>query len=216
MPCRFYVSEVACTAWVQENTEEAFNAVRELARGVVQRAGDKSSPGSQAALALAGLRGIPREISIGDPGRLQLTWTIERYEPRDIPPTAFELPVDFRQDPETPASLYTLPEHLYFLAEASAAYFARPGQKAPLSLLPRRFTITDPQVLKTFYEGKADAEAFEMLRWAEPLTFYLAPDLWCYPLSGRIIDLMLVIGTANQHGGLARFPRLNALKPPAP
>ena len=56
---------------------------------------------------------------------------------------------------------------------------------------------------------------YGIFRWGKPLTFYLAPDLWRYPMSGRTINLLLVIGTALRGGGLRYYPQLEQIKRPA-
>jgi hypothetical protein len=168
------------------------------------------------AIALGGLRGMPREVSIGDPKRLRLTWTTDSYSDRPIPDSVFDLPPGYEENKAVPAAFFTVPETVYFMGEVTASYFATSAAQKSRSLLPREFTLTDEELVKGFYEGKPGAELLGVLRWAEPFTFYLAPELWCYPLSGRAINLLLVIGNAYRAGGLKQYPAyLNLLRVPA-
>jgi len=212
---RVNLSRTPCKIWVEEDSREAFEAVRALARKAMERLGDVASAGAPVALPFAALRGLPRRVAIGDDTRLQLTWTVEKHHQRPVPDSVFKLPPGFREDSSVPAYTYTLPEHVYFLGEVTASYFAEsPGDRAR-SLLPAAFTLADPELVKGFYESKRGAEQLGILRWARPLTFYLAPELWRFPLSARVVNVLMIIGVSYRHGGLAYYPYLNVIKRPA-
>jgi hypothetical protein len=213
--CRMRLNRTQITLWVDESGAEAFDAVRTVARDALVRLGDKVSVASPVAIPFGALRGLPREITIGEPGRFQLTWTIENWVKRKLSDTAFELPPGYTEDASKPAYSYTLPEHAYFLGEATASYFAPEGVKKPRSLLPRAFTLTDAEAIQRFYEGERGSERIDIYHWCDPFSFYLAPDLWCYPLSTRAIHLFLAVGVAYKGGGLEYFPALEVMKRPA-
>ena len=210
--CRIELARVPCSVWVEEDSREAFNAVRALAREASRKMGDVRAP---LVLALGGLGGVPREFAIGDPKRLAFTWTVERHEQVPIPNRVFDLPAGCSEDASLPAAAYTLPEHVYFVGEVTAAWFAPTPEQRHRSLMPRGLEITNQTVLTEFYKGRQGAERYGILRWGKPLTFYLAPDLWRYPMSSRTIDLLLVIGTAFRGGGLRYYPNLGQIKRPA-
>jgi len=202
----------AATMWVEEDSREMFDAVRALARATVPRMhGQRAS----LVLALGGLHGLPRRVEVGDPKRFGLTWTMERCERRAIRADTFKLPSGYREDKSVPAAAYTLPEHTVFLGEATAAYFAPTAAQRHRSLLPRDFAIVNSRVLRDFYQGRAGSQQTGIFYWARPLSFYLAPELWRFPLSGRAIATFLTIGTAFGAGGLKYYPLLNWGKIPA-
>lgn len=205
---RVEIARARCTVWVEEESRETFDAVRAWARAASGGMGSRRAP---LVVALGGLGGLPRQMTLGDPERLALTWTMDRYDTEPIPGRVFELPDGFREDPSQPAMAYTLVEHVYLLGEASAAYFAASEARRERSLLPRGFALTTKSVLEDFYKGRQGAERYGIYRWAKPLTFLLAPDLWHYPLSGRSIDLLMVIGTSLRGGALRYYPLVEAM-----
>ena len=81
--------------------------------------------------------------------------------------------------------------------------------------MPQGLAITTPSVLADFYKGREGAHRLGIFRWAKPVAFYLAPELWRYPLSARSINLLLVIGTSFRGGGLRYYPALEMVKTPA-
>jgi hypothetical protein len=162
-------------------------------------------------VAMGGLGGLPRQVTLGDPERLALTTTVDRYDTEPIPSRIFELPDSFREDPSQPAMAYALLEHVYLLGEASAGYFAASEAQRDRSLMPRGFALTRKSVLGDFYKGRKGSERYGIYRWAKPLTFILAPELWHYPLSGRSIDLLMVIGTSLRGGALRFYPSVETM-----
>ncbi|MFP4056495.1 MAG: hypothetical protein ACLF0G_06475 [Candidatus Brocadiia bacterium] len=212
--CRIRLNATPCEVWVEADSEGAFQAIRDLARHALGALGDEVSAASPAALPFGSLRGIPREVALGDPEKLRLTWRIDRWRERKLADTVFRLPPGYREDPSKPAAAYTLPEHVYFLGEATASYWRPEGAEGRHSLLPPRFVLGDPELLQGFYKGQRGAEQLGIFRWADPLVFYLAPDLWRYPLSARATHLLLVIGTAYRGGGLEYYPALKELEKP--
>ncbi|MFW6108222.1 MAG: hypothetical protein ACOC8D_00260 [bacterium] len=209
--CRQSYVEIArsrCTVWVQEGSRDTFDAVRGWARAASGQLGSVRAP---LVVAMGGLGGLPRQVTIGDPERLALTWTVDRYDTAAVPSHVFTLPDSFREDPSQPAMAYTLLEHVYLVGEASAAYFAKSEDQRDRSLMPRGFDLTTEAVLQDFYQGRVGSERYGIFRWAKPLTFFLAPELWHYPLSGRSIDLLMVIGVSFRGGALRYYPALKTL-----
>ena len=211
--CRLEVAKTRCRVWVEEDTREAFNAVRALARGAAAKMGDRRA---RLVVTCGGLGGIPRAFAIGDPQRLEFTWTVDRWQQKAIADSAFRPPAEYREDASVPAASYTLPEHIYFVGEVTAAHFAKtPITRAGRSLMPQGFAITTESVLDDFYKGRAGSQQHGVFRWAKPLSFYLVPEMWCYPMSGRSINLLLVIGTSFGGGGLKYYPTLRQIEMPA-
>jgi len=213
--CRFELGRgrrVLVSAWVEEESREAFDAVRALARQAAARMG---SPRATLARVLGSLHGMPREVSVGDPERVRLTWTIDRFERKAVASNTFELPADYQENVRLPAAAFTLPEHTYFLGEVTASYFAPSAEHRHRSLLPLGFELTSKTLLRDFYQGREGAHEFGIFRWAKPLTFYLAPELWRYPLSGRALKLLLDIGVCLRGGALKYYPAIQKVKLPA-
>jgi len=210
--CRVELARTPCEIWVEEDSREVFLALRAMARTASGGMGDRRAP---LVMAFGGLGGVPRKIVIGDPERLALTWTVERTSTEPIAPSTFELPVAFRENPKVAAMSYTLLEHIYLVGEAAAARFAPSPDKRNRSLMPRGMAITTESVLKDFYEGRRGAERYGIFRWSRPMTFFLAPELWRYPMSGRAIDFLIVIGTSFRGGGLRYYPALEMIELPA-
>jgi len=210
--CRVELARTPCQVWVEEDSREVFQALRTMARNGSRKMGGARAP---LVVAFGGFGGLPRKVVIGDPERLALTWTVERTSTEPIPPRTFELPVAFREDPSVPAMSYTLLEHVYLVGEATAARFAPSPDRRDRSLMPRGMAITSESVLKDFYEGRQGAEKYGIFRWSRPMTFFLAPELWHYPLSGRAINFLIVIGTSFRGGGLRYYPALEMIELPA-
>jgi len=210
--CRIALGKTPCTVWVEDETTEAFNAARDLAQSAARKLGGVRSG---LVVALGALRGLPREVSLGDPKRFALTWTVESWDREPIEDAAFGLPAGFRSHVRKASPLYIEPDDVWFLGEVTAAYFATSPPYRYRSLLPREFTLTSDRLLKDFYEGRPGSQRIGVFRWAKPLTFYLAPELWRYPLSGRAIVVLTAIGMAFNDGGLKSYPSLKAIKTPA-
>ena len=210
--CRVELAGVPCSVWVQDDSRDAFNAVRSLARSATRKMG-----GTRSALvtAFGGLGGLPREFAIGDPKQLEFTWTVTRAEAQDISNRVFDLPAGAREDAGQKAVVYTLQENVYFYGEATAGYFATTPAQRDRSLMPQGMSITDPAKLEAFYKGREGAERHGIFWWTKPLLFHLAPELWCFPLSGRSVTALLDIGVSLRDGGLKYYPMLEKIKMPA-
>lgn len=210
--CRVELAGVPCSIWVQEDSRETFNAVRSLARAATRKMG-----GTRSALvtAFGGLGGVPREFVIGDPKQIEFQWTVTQLEPQVISNRMFDLPASAREDASVKAMAYKLPEDVYFCGEVTAGHFAPTPAQRSRSLMPKGMSITDEKVLKDFYEGREGAEQHAIFRWAKPLMFHLVPEMWCYPLSGRSANMLLLIGTCLRGGALRYYPAIEKIKMPA-
>lgn len=209
--CRVELARTPCEIWVEEDSREVFLALRAMARNASGGMGNRRAP---LVMAFGGLGGVPRKVVIGDPERLALTWTIEHTSTEPIAARTFDLPAGFREDATVPMA-YALLEDVYLIAEATAARYAPSPDRRDRSLMPRGMAITTESVLKDFYEGRQGAEKYGIFRWSRPMTFFLAPELWHYPLSGRAINFLIVIGTSFRGGGLRYYPALGVVELPA-
>ncbi len=210
--CRIDLARVPCAVWVQDDSRELFDALRAWARGASRRMGSARAP---LVLAFGGLGGLPREVTVGDPKTLALTWTVERYATDAVPNRIFDLPASFREDASVPAMSYVLLEHVYLVGETTASWYAKSPEQRDRSLMPTGLAITTPSLLNDFYKGRKGAERYGIYRWGKPLAFCMAPELWRYPLSGRSISFVILIGTCLRGGGLRYYPPLEMLKLPA-
>jgi hypothetical protein len=213
---RMLLGRTPCLLWVDKSSEGAFDTARRLARDALIAMSGRRYFSSPAALPFGALRGLPLEISVGDPKTVELTWTITKHSQPEIPKEVFSLPSGYQESNRAPPQIYTLPEHVYYLGEATASYFAPPSSESrQRSLLPVDFVLKDAALVRGFYEGKADVERSGYIRWSRPLCFYLAPDLWHFPVSARAFNVLLVVGRSYLLGGLKYFPYLGILKRPA-
>jgi len=211
------IGRTPCTMWVDESegSRQAFETVRELAREAQLTMTGRRVLASPVTARFGALQGLPLEITVGDPKRVELTWTITRYSQPEVPKETFALPPGYRESNRADPQTYTLPEHVYYLGEATASYFAPSPERGKRSLLPPGLALGDAKLVQGFYEGDREGLQLAYIHWCRPLSFYLAADLWRFPLSGRAFNLLQVVGKAYVSGGLKSFPYIEILKRPA-